>query len=1013
MSHVRRAGLAIAAAICLLAMVTGESGDPAPSAEPRQLHLAADGGRRALYVVQIAGEPIASYAGGVAGIPRTKPADGAKLDKRAWSYAAYREYLRTKRASALRSAGVDAGRTVAEYATAFNGFAATLTATEADRLARTTGVVRVWKNEIRHTDTIGTPAFLGLAGDGGVWQREFGDPAHAGEGVIVGVIDTGYWPESPSFAALPEPRPDQATINAKWFADGVDKCDEGQTSPVACNNKVIGARWYDASGLGGFDQEYRSPRDYDGHGSHTASTAAGDYGVTAKINGETVGTASGMAPAARLAVYKALWREASGEGSGGTVDLVQAIDDAVTDGVDVINYSVSGSAQYIVDPVEIAFFNAAAAGVFVAASAGNSGPAASTVAHNAPWTMTVAASSHDRGSMKSVSLGNGRVYAGVGQGPAVPSSPFVDSVSVGVAGADPTEVELCYPGTLDKAKVTGAIVLCKRGVNARTDKSLAVKEAGGVGMVLYNATVNSLNADYHVVPTVHVGLTEGAALKAYLATAGTHTASLSTTARTVARAPEVAAFSSAGPALAAGGDLLKPDITAPGIDIVAAVSPSGHHGNLYDGESGTSMSSPHIAGIAALVRAKHPTWSPTAVKSALMTTAGQTDNNDKPIQRTGVDATPLDYGAGHVQPAAAFDPGLVYESTPEEWIKFGCGIGQFQVVSDWCATVGSIDPSDLNYPSIAVGDLPGKQTVTRTVTNVTNQASVYVAAVRAPGGFAVGVTPRTLVVPAGKSATFQVQIARTKAAFDAWSFGALTLTDLRGHKVRSPIALRPVALSAPAEIAGTGTSGSTTVQIRGGYLGKVDAHGYGLVPSSVSTKKLVGNDAGFDSGKPAASATVAKSTVSVPAGSKVARFATFSADHAAGSDIDLYVYRSGTLVGESAGGTADESITVTQSGDYDVYVVQFALPEGVTEQDVKMHAFVVGPSAGANPSAGADRSAAANLSLSPDSQPISANQTVPLTIAWHDLEAGRRYLGVVEYSDGTAVRARTLVAVTA
>jgi subtilisin family serine protease len=631
-------------------------------------------GPRSIYLVQIAGAPLGNYTGGVPGIPSTKPQEGAKLDKSAWNYQAYRAYLRDERAHVLKSAGVSAKRTVAEYTTVFNGFAASLTASEVSKLQGTTGVVRVWKNEIFKTDTFTTPTFLGLAGDLGVWDQKFGDPTKAGEGVIVGDIDTGYWPESPSFAALPEPRADDEIIKQKWYADGVDKCDEGVTHPIVCNSKVIGARYYNKSGLGQWSGEFTSPRDYDGHGSHTASTAAGDYNVPAKINGELVGNVSGMAPAARLAIYKALWRQDDGEGSGGTVDLVQAIDDAVTDGVDVLNYSVSGSSSYVVDPVEVAFFNAAAAGVFITTSAGNSGPDVSTVAHNAPWTMTVAASSHDRGSVKSVKLGNGKTYTGVGQGPAVASAPLVDAVGSGLASADATKVELCYPGTLDPAKVKGKIVLCKRGVNPRVDKSIAVQQAGGVGMVLYNPTLNSLNADYHVIPTVHVGQVEGAAIKQYIASTPTATASLSATSTGVARAPEVAAFSSAGPAVAGDGNLLKPDITAPGVDIVAAVSPAGHHDNLYDGESGTSMSSPHIAGIAALLRSAHPDWTPSTVKSALMTTAAQTDNKGLPIQRSGKNATPLDYGSGHVRPMLAFDPGLVYRNGPADWIRYGCGV---------------------------------------------------------------------------------------------------------------------------------------------------------------------------------------------------------------------------------------------------------------------------------------------------------------------------------------------------
>src|SRR5436190_3766784 len=582
----------------------------------------------ALYLVELAGAPVASYTGTVAGIPATKPADGAKLDRRAWNYQAYRDYLRNQRAGVLRTAGVDAGKAVAEYNVAFNGVAVRLTSSEAARLSHTPGVAQVFKNEIVTVDTISTPRFLGLDGPSGTWAQQFGDVSHAGEGIIVGVVDTGFWPENPSFAPLSEPRPDQAVIDSKWFGT----CVAGDDHPVTCNNKVIGARFYDAGGLPKIAGEFHAPRDYDGHGSHTASTAAGDNGVTATINGQTVGQVSGMAPAARIAAYKALWERPDGTtASGATVDLVAAIDDAVADGVDVINYSISGSTGSIIDPVEIAFLNAAAAGVFVSASAGNNGPGASTVAHNAPWDMTVAASSHDRGFSKSVTLGNGTTYTGVGLGPAVASSPLVDSVDAGLAGADPTQVELCFTGTLDPAKVTGKIVLCKRGVNARTDKSNAVKVAGGVGMILYNPTANSLNADFHFVPTVHLDGTAGAAIKAYIAGAASPTASLSVGQQVPVRAPMTADFSSRGPAVAGGGDLLKPDITAPGVDVIAAVSPANHAGNLWDTLSGTSMSSPHIAGIAALSRSKNPTWSPMAVKSALMTTAGQLENRGAPI----------------------------------------------------------------------------------------------------------------------------------------------------------------------------------------------------------------------------------------------------------------------------------------------------------------------------------------------------------------------------------------------
>src|SRR6266511_2389360 len=475
----RPAAIALAtAAMTALAMATAGNALAGPSG--------ARSDTPTLYLVQVAGDPLATYAGGVSNIPGTKPADGQKLRPRAWNYAAYRDYLKARRAEVLRRAGVDAKKAVVSYDTVFNGFAAKLTSAEVAKLRHTKGIVNVWKNQIIKVDTVTTPRFLGLDGPGGVWQRQFGDVSRAGEGVIVGVVDSGFWPESPSFAPLSEPRPDQAIIDEKWSGT----CVTGNTGPVTCNNKVIGARFYRVSQPElANPNEFDSPRDLHGHGSHTASTAAGDNGVPMSINGLAVGNGSGMAPAARLAIYKALWTTADGtSASGGFIDLMNAIDDAVADGVDVINYSISGSLGTITDPVEIAFLNAAVAGVFVSASAGNSGPAAGTVAHTAPWETTVAASTHDRSSTKRVTLGNGASYVGAGVGPAMPAAPFMDAANAALAGANPLDAARCFVGSLDPAKVTGKGVLCLRGTNPRTEKSRAVKVAGGVAMILYNAS---------------------------------------------------------------------------------------------------------------------------------------------------------------------------------------------------------------------------------------------------------------------------------------------------------------------------------------------------------------------------------------------------------------------------------------------------------------------------------------------------------------------------------------------
>ena len=1000
----------------LMAIATLFSGAPVAlgtahiAVKAAQVAVSADTSTK-LYIVQVAGAPIASYTGDLKGFAATKPAKGHKVDTRSAAATAYRGHLTAVRNDVLRGSGLAGRKAVDVYDVALNGFAMKLTAAEANRLQHTSGVLHVWPNEIFKADTVSTPAFLGLDGSTGVWARQYGGAAHAGEGVVVGVLDTGYWPESPSFAPLPNPRPDAAVIAAKWHGT----CDPGIEAPVTCNNKVIGARWFNQGQLSHANPgEFDSPRDFFGHGSHTASTAAGDNGATAVINGIAVGSASGMAPAARLAIYKIGWDQPDGTASGSTADIAAAIDDATADGVDVINLSFSGSLSFIVDPVELSFMFAADAGVFTAVSAGNSGPTASTVAHNSPWETTVAASTHDRSFTRTATLGNGTVLTGPGVGPAVPTSPLISSTSAGLATADPTQVRLCFNGTLDPAKVTGKIVACDRGTNARTDKSLAVKNAGGVGMILMNTSPNSLNADFHFVPTIHVSDVDRATVLAYITSAGAGaTASLSAATQVKTEAPAMAAFSSNGPALAGGGDLLKPDITAPGVDVIAAVSPVADNGNLYDAESGTSMSSPHIAGIAALVIGKHPTWSPMAVKSALMTTASQTDNAGKPILGPdGVhDATPLNFGSGHVTPASAFNPGLVYDSSLTDWVRYGCGIGQFQLVfvASVCNSFGSIDASSLNYPTLAVGDLAGSQTLTRRVTNVsTDDAGIYNVKVTAPAGTTITVSPTHLVVPPGHTKSYTVTITRTTAALGAWAFGSLTWVEAKGkssphnHSVRSNIAVRPVAASAPAEVSGSGTSGSIAVSVMPGYTGTLTAAAHGLAADSDTATVLTGTNTNFNPAAPAAGAAVAKVTVTVPAGSRLARFATFDADYAAGTDVDVFVYQAGTstLVGQSAGGTAEESVTLTAAGNYDIYAVLFAQPGGGTGSfTVHQHSFVV-------------PAAASSLTATPATQSVTTAHPTTVTVGWSGLTSGVRYLGVVDYGDGSSTIGSTIVNVT-
>ena len=969
-----------------------------------------------LYIVQFAGKPLATYSGGVRGFRATRPVKGARINTHTFNANRYRNYLTNRQHTVLSRSGI-VSRPVYRFTTVLNGVVLTMTAQQASKLRGTPGVAMVEKNRIFTIKTSSgnkpdapqashgppgspdsgpqppTPAFLGLTGADGVWQKQFGGDTEAGAGVIVGDIDTGFWPENPSFAAFPGQGPAAGIIKKKFHGT----CDTTGEDPVSCNNKVIGARYFDAAGLSTANPgEFTSPRDYDGHGSHTASTAAGQP-VQATINGSDAGPLEGMAPGARLSIYKVLYENAANtQASGSSADINAAVEAAVNDGVDVINFSIGDNVDTF-GSTEFAFLNAAAAGVFVSAAAGNAGPGASTIDNAMPWETTDAAGTFDESFPMTVTLGNGSSYQGVGRGSGVGSSPLIDSVNAGVSGANPINVELCFStasngGTpaLDPTKVAGKIVLCKRGTNARVDKGLAVKEAGGVGMILYNASdAQEFDADFHFVPTDHINNTNGLAIKSYIGSAGSSaTASLTpTTGAPTPEAPVVAGFSSRGPSLFSGGDLGKPDIMAPGVDMVAAVSPENHAGNLWDSESGTSMATPHIAGVAALLMSKHPDWSPMEVKSAMMTTANPLDNQGNPIQGASGNANPFDMGSGQVNPGPAFDPGLVYNSGIIDWVQYSCGVGVhlFSGSTDLCTVFPAIKANQLNYPSIAAGALPGTQTITRTVTNVGGN-SHYTAHVTAPTGYSVQVSPSSFKIKSDQSVTYTVTVTRTTAPLNAYAFGQLVWTDQHHHSVRSPISIQGVALSAPSTASGTGASGSQQLSVTAGYNGTLNTSVQGLAKSSVTSTPLVQDSAHpFNTAAPATSDATTRVDVTIPAGTALARWATFADDYAAGRDVDIFLYRVGTggtltLAGVSAGGTASESLTLRNpvaGNTYALFVNVFDAGGEGNPLTVMPNIFLV-----PNTDSG-------NMTATPTSQSVTLGNPAPVTLNWTGLACGR------------------------
>lgn len=695
-------------------------------------------------------------------------------------------------------------RIIYTYDTAFHGFAAKLTKKEAERIEAAHGVVAVVPDTLYELHTTRSPEFLGIEPEdsNSVWSAALADHE-----VIVGVLDTGIWPEHLSFSDR-----GMAPVPARW--KGACEIGRGFNSSH-CNRKIVGARifykGYEAS-AGAIDErgEYKSPRDQDGHGTHTAGTATGASVPGANLFGYARGTARGMAPKGRVAVYKVCWI-----GGCFSSDILAAVDRAVADGVDVLSISLGGGvSSYYRDSLSIAAFGAMEMGVFVACSAGNGGPDPISLTNVSPWITTVGASTMDRDFPAGVRLGNGVTMKGVSLYKGrrnLSAKRLYPLVYLGGNATSPDPRSLCLEGTLDPRVVAGKIVICDRGINPRVQKGQIVKEAGGVGMILTNTAANGeeLVADSHLIPAVAVGETAGKAVKQY-AQANPRPAATFTFEGTkvgIRPSPIVAAFSSRGPNFLTL-EILKPDIVAPGVNILAAWSGDASPSSLaadrrrvgFNILSGTSMSCPHVGGIAALLKASHPEWSPAAIKSALMTTAYVHDNTYKPLvdAATGAPSTPYDHGAGHIHPLNALDPGLIYDISPQDYFEFLCTqkltplqLKVFNKNANRSCKHTLASAGDLNYPAISAvfPEQPGSAlTIHRTVTNVGPPSSTYHVKVAPPKGVDMVVEPNTLKFTSENQKLSYKVTFRTRSLQAYPVFGAVTWKD-GVHSVRSPVAV--------------------------------------------------------------------------------------------------------------------------------------------------------------------------------------------------------------------------------
>ncbi|KAJ6724176.1 SUBTILISIN-LIKE PROTEASE SBT3.1-RELATED [Salix viminalis] len=608
------------------------------------------------------------------------------------------------------------------YRHGFSGFAARLTESQAEEIAEFPGVVQVIPNGIHKLHTTRSWEFIGLNQHHS--PQNLLEQSNMGQGTIIGVIDSGVWPESRSFHDE-----GMGPVPSRW--KGI--CQQGESfNSSNCNRKIIGARWF----FKGFQdqipfntaggREFLSPRDGDGHGSHTASTAAG--------------LARGGAPLAHLAIYKVCWNFEDGRCTD--ADLLKAFDKAIHDGVDILSVSIGDDIPLLsyVDmrnSIAIGSFHATLNGIPVVCSAGNGGPISQTVENTAPWLITVAASTIDRTFPAAITLGNNRTlwgqsittgehnhgFASLTYSERIPLNPMVDSAKD------------CQPGSLNATLAAGKIIIClsESSTQDMFSASIAVFEAGGVGLIF--AQFHHDGIELCKVPCVKVDYEVGTQIVSYIRKARSPTAKLSFPKTVVGKrvSPRLASFSSRGPS-SISPEVLKPDIAAPGVDILAAYRPASRdQDDSYQFLSGTSMACPHVTGIVALIKSLHPNWSPAAIRSALVTSASQTATDGMKIFEEG--------------------------STRKE-----------------------ADPFDI--------DLKTKVTVARKVTNVGNVASVYRAVVQAPFGTSMIVEPETLSFNSTcKTLSFKVTFLSTLKFQGDYRFGSLAWTDGE-HFVRSPISVR-------------------------------------------------------------------------------------------------------------------------------------------------------------------------------------------------------------------------------
>ena len=971
-----------------------------------------------------------------------------RFDKTSAAIQSYTSRLAEAQDKVILRAGAGT-KLIYRYSFGLNGFAARMHPAQAHKLESLPEVLHVWEDEVRPLATNDSLDFLEL------FDRERGLRGDLdGEDVIIGVIDSGIAPEHPALEDAREAdRPSacqgdwaENTLLGRWLCRRYEKRDDilmfeppvdwngacvggEQFEDTACNNKLIGARWFvdGAEASGPIDPgEIRSARDVDGHGTHTATTAAGNK-VKASIFGSFIDRVEGVAPRARVAVYKACWlRPGDQRASCNTSDLANAIDAAVADGVDIINYSVGTSLLRVTAPDDLALMAATKAGVLTVVAAGNEGPNPGTIGSPAggPWVITAAASSRDgESSVEALEIKAPPSIAGkyavkeanftpalLDVGPIDGDLALVDDEDDSLAdGGQGTTSDACEP-LANKIKVLRRIALIQRGGCEFDVKITHAADAGAIAALVYNIAGDPIimngTSGLSDIPALMIGQADGNLILAEI-DAGNVVSVLLDKALLITEAESgnrMATFSARGPG--PESDILKPDVTAPGVNILAGFTPDA--ANAMPGEnfaylSGTSMSTPHVAGVAALLLQAHPDWNPSAIKSALMTSTRQ----DVTVDDGETQATPFDFGAGHIVPNDAVDPGLVYDTSSDEYDAFACGTDSPAVAEERCdelAAAGlSFAAADLNQPSIAISRLANERTITRRVTNVGEESATYTVNVVPPAGIGVSVSPQTISLQPGASTSFDVTLSMQSGPLDLWRFGSLTWEN-NDRSVYSTLAVRPISITAPVQVTDFGASGSLTFPVEFGFTGAYTPSVHGL------RLPLVIN--GFVDDDPTKTFTfrttngVTAHLIDVPVDQAYLRFALFDTLTDGDDDLDLYIYHCPDnvncfRVGESGEPTSNEEVS-------------FLLPAG-GRYAALVHGFATdnvsgGPGANYQLLAWSFGLIDDQGNMTASGPPfVNAGTTDNVTVNWTGLQSNTIYLGGVGHNTPTGLSAITVV----